>query len=688
MMPSAAIDPTFHPFIGLRYFEEADAALFYGRDEQTIELLGKLARNRFVAVLGSSGSGKSSLVRAGLLPELRSGMIPHAGPRWTKVEFKPGNAPMAELAEALTAALGVKNSAAMLDEGPMGIANVVAAAALPPNTNVLIIADQFEEVFRFQREERDKGCLNEAEQQCQELVRRLLSATGRTDVSVYVLLVMRSDHLGECAQFVDLPEKMSTSMYLVPRLRRDEIQESITAPVGNNIEPALVQELIGRTGSDPDQLPRLQHLLSRMWTLAGGERLGLKHYEKAGRWDGALDQHLSDIYKALDKVKPCEVPCARLFQQLSELDESNRAVRRRATLDDLIAICGPDVERVAAAYRAEGFLRSGKLLDLTHECILRNWDQLKGWLKYEKTARDFYREINVRRARGTHLTGQDIRTAESYFSSGHFSPRWAVRYGSAKDYAEIRQYVTASAKAELRAKRKDRRLVQASGALGTVIFLFSIGAAYWFWRETGEIAHDRDAINKDKQALEKSVNELVGRRQEFDEAQRQAVEGRKATPNAVIAKSNLAMAMPEANRSDFTVQYFVRSVEQGGNGPLAKAWKDLGFTVQVMASKFDVAPNRIWYGSQVDRKAVQLIAYSMLANGIPLREVVPLPDYMAKGREKFIQVGWSSFADNKPLMTSQAIQILRFDKADLGPTSSAGNPVPKRSVSAQPKPHK
>src|SRR5271155_4338508 len=85
------------PYIGLRYFEETDASLFYGRDEHTTELLGRLARNRFVAVLGSSGSGKSSLVRAGLLPELRSGMIPQAGPRWIVVEFKPGNAPLREL---------------------------------------------------------------------------------------------------------------------------------------------------------------------------------------------------------------------------------------------------------------------------------------------------------------------------------------------------------------------------------------------------------------------------------------------------------------------------------------------------------------------------------------------------------------------------------------------------------------
>ena len=95
------------PYIGLRYFREQDAELFYGRDEHVGELLGKLAGNRFVAVLGSSGSGKSSLVRAGLLPELRAGMIPKAGPQWKVVEFKPGRAPLRELGDALRKTLGL-----------------------------------------------------------------------------------------------------------------------------------------------------------------------------------------------------------------------------------------------------------------------------------------------------------------------------------------------------------------------------------------------------------------------------------------------------------------------------------------------------------------------------------------------------------------------------------------------------
>ena len=293
--------------MGLRHFDEKDAEFFYGRDQHVIELLGKLASNRFVAVFGSSASGKSSLVRAGLLPELRSGMIPNAGSNWKVIEFKPGRDPMGEL----SAALGIPEARTIVEEGPLGIVRAVKAAKLESGTNVLLIADQFEEVFRFQREEAAQGRAEAAAEQCQALSRRLLEAASQTDVVIYVLLVMRSDYLGDCAQFPDLPERMSESLYLVPRLRRDQLQEVITAPVGGNIEPALVQTLINEAGSEQDQLPRLQHLLGRMWHLADGERITLSHYRSAGGWQNGLEDDLNLLYE--DLTEPQRKSCRPLF---------------------------------------------------------------------------------------------------------------------------------------------------------------------------------------------------------------------------------------------------------------------------------------------------------------------------------------------------------------------------------------
>ena len=546
------------PYIGLRYFEESDAGLFYGRDEHTAELLGRVARDRFVAVLGSSGSGKSSLVRAGLLPELRSGMIPHAGPRWRVVEFKPGDAPLSELARALHSGLGVTNANELVQEGPLGIVHAVTAANLPENTNVLVIADQFEEVFRFQREQRDQGRESEAVEQCQALVRRLLDAGAQTAVPIYVLLAMRSDYLGECAQFYELPERISRSMYLIPRLRRDQVQEVITAPVGDDIEPALVQELLGKAGSDPDQLPRLQHLLNRVWTIAKGERLTLEHYVTAGGWEEALAENLNQVYA--NPLVPEKV-CARLFQMLSDVDESNRVVRRRASLEELVEVCGPEVPRVISAFREEGFLRSGNPVDITHECILRNWDRVKFWLKKEIEARNFYREILARQKRDALLAGKDLTTAQKYLKSNQFSAEWARRYGAAAEFSSVVDFVANSALIEQRSTRKSRLLTYLLIGLALIVFVVCVAGAWMSWNNNRTIraanAELRFEQVKTFRLLEQSrqsAEALIVAKVEDEKEKALAQKGEsEAKKERLIAAAEAKRADAEAKRADAEV---------------------------------------------------------------------------------------------------------------------------------------
>ena len=181
--------------------------------------------------------------------------------------------------------------------------------------------------FLIIREEQAAGSGAEAQEQAQALVRRLLDAAAEPNLSIYVLLVMRSDYLGDCVQFPDLPERMNASLYLVPRLRRDQLQRAIEAPVGRDIEPAVVQRLLGEVGTDPDQLPRLQHLLSRMWFAAEGGRITLAHYAAAGEWKSGLEQHLDQVYEGL--VRPQRKAC-RLFS--SGFRRSIRAGRSAAGL--------------------------------------------------------------------------------------------------------------------------------------------------------------------------------------------------------------------------------------------------------------------------------------------------------------------------------------------------------------------
>src|SRR5262249_45749816 len=222
-------------------------------------------------VVGPSGCGKSSLVRAGLISALETGFLTDAGAGWRVAEMRPGDQPLARLAHALLvpSALGPERGTdtfegaivqAMLRRGPLGLIEILHETRLPANENLLLLVDQFEEIFRF----REQGNADDAD----AFVSLLLASSNQREVPIYVVITMRSDFLGDCALFAGLPEAINDSQYLTPRLSRDQIRAPITGPAhvfGGDVEPALVNRLLNEIGPDPDQLPLLQHALMRMW---------------------------------------------------------------------------------------------------------------------------------------------------------------------------------------------------------------------------------------------------------------------------------------------------------------------------------------------------------------------------------------------------------------------------------------
>jgi hypothetical protein len=239
-----------NPFPGLRPFESNEDHLFFGRDGQSDELLRRLRRSRFLAVLGTSGSGKSSLVRAGMLPSLFGGLMTQAGSDWRVALFRPGHDPIGHLASALASeqVLGIDGDDAELQKtiieatlrrSALGLVEATRQARMPANENLLVVVDQFEEIFRFRRMSKREGPEDEAA----AFIKLLLEAKRQTDVPVYIVITMRSDFLGDCAQFRDLPEAINDGQYLIPRMTRDQRREAITGPVavgGGEISGRLV----------------------------------------------------------------------------------------------------------------------------------------------------------------------------------------------------------------------------------------------------------------------------------------------------------------------------------------------------------------------------------------------------------------------------------------------------------------
>ena len=251
-----------NPFRGLLPFEERHASLFFGRDKEIQEVASRLERQRLLAITGVSGSGKSSLVMAGVIPMLRAGLIPKLGTQVRVALMKPRAGPLFELQRQLSQALQREVKQEDLTRTTYGLVDVVKP--LPPDESLLIVVDQFEEIFPY----RKQHLANDGGAVADRFMTLLLRATEQAEVPIFVMLTMRSDFLGECAVFRGLPEALNDAHYLVPKMTRLQLQEAIEEPLaaaGAAIHPGLVQQILNECEEEPDYLPVLQHLLFRMF---------------------------------------------------------------------------------------------------------------------------------------------------------------------------------------------------------------------------------------------------------------------------------------------------------------------------------------------------------------------------------------------------------------------------------------
>jgi tetratricopeptide (TPR) repeat protein len=464
-----------NPFVGLRPFEEHEAYLFFGRDGQSDELVKRLARRRFLAVVGVSGSGKSSLLRAGLFASLRGGFMTSAGANWRIALLRPGSAPVAALAAALHGALRNPDRPeddavpqpvieATLRRGSLGLIDVVQQARLAAGENVLVVVDQFEELFRYRRVR--KGASAEAD--AAAFVKLILEAPQQEGTPIYVMLAMRSDFLGDCAQFRGLPEMMNDSQYLIPRMNRDERRQAIEGPVGvggGRISQRLVQRLLNDVGEDPDQLPVLQHALMRTWQhweqhRLNGSPLDLEDYEAIGTMSRALSLHADEAYDELntgrnevdaDRIKTV---AEKVFKRLTERGPDSREIRHPTQFSELCAVAEAsptEVTEVIDRFRnpTRSFLmppfgsalRDDSVVDISHESLIRKWKRLNKWVDEENDSRVIYLRLADAADRywtrkGALWRDPDLKLALGWFSRTQPNAEWAKRYGGGFERVE------------------------------------------------------------------------------------------------------------------------------------------------------------------------------------------------------------------------------------------------------------
>lgn len=470
-----------NPFPGLRPFESQESHLFFGREGQTEAILDRLRRTRFVAVVGPSGSGKSSLVRAGLLPALFGDFTT----TWRPVLFRPGSRPITRLAEALAQPRvlfpGMPATQpdpedrilleATLRRSSTGLAEawagMLASGKADRSERLLVLVDQFEELFRFESQNRREAA---------DFVRLFLHAIDlATEGGIYGMITMRSDHLGHCESFRDLPEAISRGLYLIPRMLREQRRRAIEGPMkvsGGRLEPALVTRLLNEAGDDPDQLPVLQHALMRMWE--PGVPLGLEHYERIGGLAEALDRHLEELYARLTPEQ--QAAAAEIFRRLTDSGSDGRGVRRPTPFGELVELAGPETQAVLEVFRAPGCtflmppapqpLTPDTVVDLSHEAMLRHWKRLQEWAEEEtrwgRTLKRLAEDAEGWR-QGKHELLRDPRLslAEEWRDERPRTPAWAARYVSPGNLEVIASFLAESRRAlveEAEARERERRL--------------------------------------------------------------------------------------------------------------------------------------------------------------------------------------------------------------------------------------
>jgi len=508
-----------NPFPGLRAFHIDESHLFFGREGQTDEVLMKLSEHRFAGVIGPSGSGKSSFMYCGVLPILYGGFMANTSPNWDVIVARPGGNPIRNLAEAILDQTPEYNKAekddkkvkrtiltTLMKSSSLGLVEAIKQVKKVTDKNYLILIDQFEELFRFKDNNKaDANAVNET----LNFINLLMEAINNEDTPIYIAITMRSDFIGECAQFAELTKKINDSHYLIPQLTREQKRKAIEGPVavgGGEISTRLVQRLLNDLGDNPDQLPILQHSLMRTWDFwthnrEGEEIVDLKHYEAIGTMSEALSMHANEAYDELSDYQ--RDICAILFKAITEKRGESFGIRRPTLLGEIAAIADTSVEEVAEIiekFREPGRsllmppvgkeLVADSMIDISHESLMRIWVRLKNWVDEEAESINMY--LRLAEAAAMHQAGKgglwrppDLQLALNWQIKHKPTLVWGQRYDPAyertmvflefskKAFEEEQKIKELQAKKALQRMRLTALIMGGAAVVSLIVLLFA-----------------------------------------------------------------------------------------------------------------------------------------------------------------------------------------------------------------------
>jgi len=382
------------PFKGLQYFDEKDANLFFGRELLTARLVNRLNTTQFLSVIiGASGSGKSSLLRAGLIPALKRGeplpdgtKPPEGSANWQVYVLTPTAHPLEALATELTrGSESVMATATLMDDltaEPRSLALFLSRRH--PRDHTLLMVDQFEELFTLCRDEFER----------EAFIDNLLNAQGS---EVTLMIALRADFYAHVAQYPDLRDAVAHQQEYIGPMTIEDLRRAIEEPAKRaywEFEPGLVDLILRDVGDEPGALPLLSHALLETWKRRSGHTLTLKGYADAGGVHGAIAHTAESVYQNLS---PAEQTIAQnIFLRLTELGEGTEDTRRRASFDELM----PQTEESGSVRAVLNTLAEARLVTLgedsaevAHEALIREWPTLREWLNQDREGLRLHRRL-------------------------------------------------------------------------------------------------------------------------------------------------------------------------------------------------------------------------------------------------------------------------------------------------------